>query len=219
MVKLILMFAVATLFLLPQVKPQAQKTPDLVVLKFSCGISKPRNSMIRSVQDPDPPRNEPIRIDQTARNEPQEVINRRDMQERRAELKTAETNAVLSNQRESSLYFYNLEIRNVSAKALKNFSWAYQPGESLDTSDRQFFCVVKAKPNERKQFQLLSPLAPSRVVDASRAGESEENMQDRVIVNRIEYMDGSVWQRPGWDPATFSAAAKERVANGKCIGL
>jgi hypothetical protein len=218
--KVLLAIAVGVLIFTVQAQTGIQGPAELLVLKFSCGRYEARSRVIRSVQDPDPPMNEPIRINQVARNEPQEVINRRDLQERRAEMKAAEINAARSGQAQSTLYFYRLEIKNASTKAVKNFAWAYQPGESPDPSDRQFFCVVKAKSNESKTFELFSPLGPSRVIDASKAGDkSEKDSRDKVIINRIEYVDGSVWQRPLWNPATFSGDATTKVASGKCIGL
>lgn len=216
--KLLAVLALVMLVLMTQTGTQVE--PDLVVLKFSCGKYEERSSMIRSVQEPDPPKNEPIRINQTARNEPQEVINRRDMQERRVELRTAEINASLSTQKAAPVYFYRLEIKNTSTKIVKSFAWGYRPDETAAPSDREFFCVVKAKPNESKGFELFSPLAPSRVVDASKAGDKpEKNSKAKVVINKIEYADGTIWRRPGWNPATFSADAVEKVANGKCIGL
>jgi hypothetical protein len=215
-----LVIALLVLGLMAQAQTGLQGASDLVVLKFNCGLYESRTRVIRSVQEPDPPMNEPIRINQTTRNEPQEVINRRDLQERQAQLKAAEINAAHSGQKESRLYYYRLEVKNASTKAVKNFAWAYQPAESPDPSDRQFFCVVKAKPNESKAFELFSPLAPSRVVDASKAGDKpEKDSKGKVIINKIEYMDGSVWQRPAWNPATFPADAIAKVASGKCIGL
>jgi len=197
-----------------------QEAPNLIVVKFTCGKYENSGHMIRSVQEPDPPMNEPIIINQERRNEPQEVKNRRDLQERRAEMRTTEINAALSKQPKSTLYFYRLGVRNTSAKGVKSFAWQYQQAASPDPFDRQFFCVVNAKPNESKQFELFSPLAPSRVVDVSRAGDkSEKYAIEKVIINQIEYMDGSFWQRSGWNAKTFSAEAVEKIASGKCVGL
>lgn len=215
-----LVIALVVLAVMAQAQTGMQGVSDLVVLKFSCGRYEANSRVIRSVQEPDPPMNEPIRINQPVRNEPQEVVNRRDLQERRAEMKAAEINAARSGQPQSRFYFYRLEIKNASTKAVKSFAWAYQPAESPDPSDRQFFCVVKAKPNESKAFELFSPLAPSRVVDASKAGDKpEKDSKGKVIINKIEYTDGSVWTRPGWNPATFSADATQKIETGKCVGL
>ena len=218
--KLSLLIALVGLVLTGKLQTETQKASDLVVLKFSCGRYEATGHMIRSVQEPDPPMNEPIRINQIKNNEPQEVISRRDLQERREQMKAAEINAARSAQPQSKLYFYRLDVRNAGAKVMKSFAWAYQPDETPDPFDRQFFCVVKAKPNESKGLELFSPLAPSRIVDAAKAGDkSEKNAKAKVVINKIEYVDGSAWQRPGWNPKTFSVESMEKVANGKCIGL
>ena len=203
-----------------QAQINTQEAPNLIVLKFNCGKYENSGHMIRSVQEPDPPMNEPIVINQERRNEPQEVKNRRDMLERRAEMRTTEINAALSRQPKSTLYFYRLEVKNTSAKGVKSFAWQYQQADSPEPFDRQFFCVVNAKPNDSKQFELFSPLAPSRVVDASEAvDKSEKHAKGKVVINKIEYMDGAIWQRSGWNPKTFSANALEKVGSGKCVGL
>ena len=212
----------ATLFTLMSPLQNGQKDQtDLVVVKFACDRYERGGRMVRSVQDPDSNMNEPIRINQLPKNEPQEVINRRDMSERRAEMRAAEINAELSKHSNgATFYHYRLEVRNANSQTVRRFAWSYQPGEIPDLSDRQFFCVVDAKPNEAKIFDLFTPLAPSRVIDASKAGDkAEKDLKQNVMINFIEYADGSVWKRPGWNAATFSAEHKEKVAHGKCIGL
>jgi hypothetical protein len=142
------------------------------------------------------------------------------MQERRAELRTAEVNAARSNQPDVRIYFYRLEVKNTSTKVVKNFAWEYQPADAQDVSNRQFFCVIKAKPKESKELELFSPLPPSRVIDASNTRDkSEKNAKGKAVINKIEYVDGSMWQRPGWNTATFAADAMDKVPSGKCIGL
>ena len=219
--KLSLAFALVVLAAMSQAQTSTQDRSDLIVLKFSCTKYETGGRMIRSVQEPDPPMNEPISINPAPRSdEPQELKNRRDLQQRRAEMRTAEINASLSGQPASKIYVYRLQVKNASAKAVKSFAWEYRPSSEPDTLDRQFFCVVKTKPNESKQIELFSPLAPSRVVDASKAGDKSAKSSDAgVIVNKIEYMDGSVWQRPGWNPNTFRADDVHKIIPGKCIGL
>jgi hypothetical protein len=194
--------------------------PDLMVVKFTCARYERGAHMIRSVQDVDTNNNEPIRINQMMKNEPQEVINRRDMQERRAGMRAAEINAELSKQKGTHLYHYRLEVQNTNAQPIKSFAWSYQTGEAPDPADRQFFCAIDAKPKENKLLDLYSPLGPARVIDASKAGEKPEKDEKlHVMINLIEYADGSVWKRPAWNPAMFSKESKEKVEHGKCIGL
>ena len=218
------LYLVLTLLALAALSPAQtgnQNAPDLVVLKFSCGRYQSSGHMIRSVQEPDPPMNEPISINPPSKaNEPQEVKNRRDMQERRADMRAAEANASLSGRPASTIYFYRLQVKNFSAKVVKSFAWGYQPAAESNPFDRQFFCVVKTKPSENKEIELFSPLAPSHVVDAMKAGtKTEKTSANTVIINKIEYLDGSVWQRPGWNPKTFRAEDVQKIAPGKCIGL
>ena len=207
------------LFLAMQAQTGGSQSSDLAVLKFSCGEYQTRSSMVRSVHHPDDSNNAPIRINQVPRNEPQEVINRRDMAQRRAELKAAEVNAALSAQKAAKTYFYHLEVKNTGSRAIKSFAWEYESSGVPDPSDRQFFCVVNAKPNQKKQFDLFTPLAPSRVVDVTAASEKPGNSKGVVVINKIEYADGTAWVRPGWNAATFSAEATQKVEAGKCVGL
>jgi hypothetical protein len=193
-------------------------TPGLVILKFHCGRYERGSGMIRSVQDPGAAMNEPISIQQQ-KNEPQEIKNRRDMQERRAEMQASEINAALSNRPQSKLYFYRLQVQNASAKAVKSFAWEYQPAAQSDLNNRQFYCILNAKPNEKKDYELVSPLAPSRVVNAAKLGDKPDSENGRVVVNKIEFTDGTEWHRAGWNPLTFAPEDTNKVARGKCIGI
>jgi len=214
-----LAFALIALAAISQAQTDTQDNA-LIVLKFSCGTHKTGSGMIRSVQDPDPPNNGPIRINQTVRNEPQEVKNQRDMMERRAELATAEINATLSTQRAPKIYFYRLRVKNASTKVVSSFAWQYQNFNQPDISDRQFFCHIKAKPNENKDLELFSPLAPSHVIDASKAqDDSAKDPDAKVLINKVEYTDGTFWQRKGWNPKIFPDDAIQKISEGKCIGL
>ncbi|MGQ0760666.1 MAG: hypothetical protein ACT4OT_01415 [Acidobacteriota bacterium] len=217
--KLLMLSTLSLLFIASRAQTESPQSSDLAVLKFSCGEYQTRGSMVRSVHEPDESGNEPIRINQERRNEPQEVINSRDMAERRAELRTTEINAALSTQKAAKLYFYHLEVKNNGSRAIKSFAWEYQSRGVPDPSDRHFFCVVNAKPNQKKQFDLFTPLAPSRVVDVTTASEKPGNSKGVVVINKIEYAEGTTWVRPGWNAATFSAEATQKVEAGKCVGL
>jgi hypothetical protein len=215
-----LMLSSLSLFLIAtQTQTGSPQSSDLEVLKFSCGEYKAGSSMVSSVHHPDDSNNAPIRINQTARNEPQEVINRREMAQRRAEMKAAEINAALSTRKAAKVYFYHLEVKNNGSRSIKSFAWQYESSGVPDPSDRHFYCVVNAKPNQKRRFDLYTPLAPSRVVDVTTASEKPGNPKGLVVINKIEYTDGTTWLRPNWNPATFSAEATHKVEAGRCVGL
>ena len=217
--KFLMLSSLSLLFIATQSQTGGPQSSDLAVLKFSCGEYQRTSSMVRSVRHPDDSSNHPVRINQTARNEPQEVINRREMAQRRADMKAAEINAALSTRKNAKLYFYHLEVKNNGSRPIKSFAWEYESSGVPDPSDRQFFCVVNAKPNQKRQFDLFTPLAPSRVVNVTTASEKPGNSKGVVVINKIEYADGTTWVRPGWNAATFSAEATLKVEAGRCVGL
>jgi hypothetical protein len=140
------------------------------------------------------------------------------MQERRAEMIVSEANAALSTQKDSKVYFYKIQVQNTGAKVVKSFAWEYQPSGELDPSNRQFYCVVNAKPKDKKDYDLYSPLTPSRVIDVSKVGDKNQQT-GKIVINKIEYADGTIWKRMVWNVATFGPDDTSKVANGKCIGI
>ena len=201
-----------------QAQTDTEKTAPLVVVKFNSGIYREPSNVVRSSQDPDPPM-EPIRGTPTAsRTETPVEKARRELNEQRVALRGVELNAALSANKGAKIYFYHLEIKNIGTRKIKNFAWEYQSTGVSDPSDRQFYCAVSAKPNDKKTFDLLAPLAPSRVVNAKSAGEKTDNKW-LVVINKVEYEDGSIWIRPGWKPTTFSAEFTAKVQIGQCLGL
>jgi hypothetical protein len=215
---LLLLLLLFPLVVVPQDVPT--ETSDVVVLKFRCGKYETGTGMIHSAQEPDSGGNEPISINQTSRNESQTARNNRDLQDRRAEMAISEMNAKLSTKKSAPVYFYRIQVQNAGTKVVKGIAWEYQPSEEPDPSNRQFYCVINAKPNEKREFELFSPYAPSRVVDASKP-EDKPNAEkkDKIIVNKIEYMDGTFWKRTGWNLSTFSVEDTSKVGGGKCIGI
>ena len=132
----------------------------------------------------------------------------------------SEKTAELSSQKNSTIYFYKIQIQNIGQRSVKSFAWEYRPSNEPDPSNRQFYCVVNAKANEKKDFNLFSPFAPSRVVDAASPDDKPNTeKKDKIIINKIEYTDGTVWKRQSWNPQTFPTEDTSKVGSGKCIGI
>lgn len=186
---------------------------DLQVVKFSWTRQRQNSDLIQGAHDPGPPMNEPMTIKPPERrNEPQDIKNRRDREERRADMITAERNAAQSSPRQQDYYFIRLEVKNVGPNTIKSMVWEYQPAaETADYDLRQYICTMKAKPKESKTFELLSPFAPVKVVSADK-----KSNDGKVVINRIEYADGSVWKRKGWS-VLIPAEMTDQMGNGKCV--
>ena len=185
---------------------------DIQVVKFSWTRFRQNNDLIHGVQDPGPPMNEPISIKPPERkNEPAELKNRRDMQERRADMNAAQANASQSAERRHEQYVLRLEVKNVGTNTIKSMVWEFQPAaETADYDLRQYVCMMKAKPKESKTFELISPSSPVKVVSADKKGEG------KVVINRIEYTDGSVWKRKGWS-IIIPPEQMAHMKNGECF--
>jgi len=186
---------------------------DLEVVKFSWTKFRQNSDLIHGVQDPGPPMNEPIRIKPPERkNEPSELKNRRDMQERRADMDAAQANASQSADRRYDRYVLRLEVKNVGTSTIKSMVWEYQPAAATADYDlRQYVCMMKAKPKESKTFELISPSSPVKVVSADTKGQ-----EGKVVINRIEYTDGSVWKRKGWS-IIIPPEQMAQMKNGECF--
>jgi hypothetical protein len=212
--KLLVLTILILFFPLQQTPIADREEADVVVLKFSWSKLRQNSDLIHGVDDPGPPMNEPIAIKPPERkNEPQEVKNRRDMAERRADMDAAMDNAQKSSApRRPDQYFLHLEVKNSGTNTIKNMVWEYQPAvQTADYEPRQYVCSMKAKPNESKTFELVSPSPPVKVVSADKKAK-----EGTVVINRIEYADGSVWKRKGWSilipPERF-----QELRNGQCF--
>jgi hypothetical protein len=100
-------------------------------------------------------------------------------------------------------YAYRTKIHNASAKVIEVIFWEYQfkpLGTSATISRRQFLCGVLIKPEKDKELQAFSLSAPSEVVSVDAlAKKSGDAGEETVLINRIEYADGSIWQRKDWN--------------------
>jgi hypothetical protein len=107
-------------------------------------------------------------------------------------------------------YSYRTRIKNTGAKVIEVVFWEYQFVESSDASNvtrRQFLCGAQIKPDKERELQAFSLSAPSGVISAgSLADKSASPFQERVVINRVEYTDGSIWQRKDWNFAEVRAA-------------
>ena len=191
---------------------------DVVVVKFNWQTIRANSDLIHSALDPGPSMNEPVAIKPPPRaNEPDEVRNRRDRLERRADMIAGEQNARNSNARRQDQYLLHLEVKNVGTSVIKSIVWEYQPSSQAVNYDlRQYVCTMKAKPKENKTFELISPYNPVKVIQAdAKTGQARDG---KAVINQIEYADGSIWKRKGWS-VLIPSDMTEKMGNGKCLAF
>jgi hypothetical protein len=96
------------------------------------------------------------------------------------------------------VYYYRVRLKNTTPKKIKSILWEYQllDGSGSILSQRIFFCVVKINAQSVRDLQPGSYSPPNRTVSADNPNDPAQ--KQRVVVNQIEYTDGSIWMRDGW---------------------
>lgn len=129
----------------------------------------------------------------------EEIRNRNSIENRSRDMAELERSVMgeMYNQKPIDLFRYRVNLKNTGIRIVKAVVWDFQASDTdqfEESTHRQFRCTAKIKPNQNEKFEGYSVLPPSRVIRAS--GGKAYNQ--RVILNRIEYTDGTFWQRPDW---------------------
>lgn len=100
-------------------------------------------------------------------------------------------------------FAYRVKLQNASTKVIEVLFWEYQfidPSNPNTISRRQFLCGVNIKPDKEKELQAFSLSGPSDVISVgSLANKSGNLFQEKIVINRVEYADGTIWQRKDWN--------------------
>ena len=200
--------AILVLVLLPFAVHLHQQTvdradPDLSVVKFSWAKEKQKISVIRGAQNPGGPIATPI-------------PDARDHQSRINDIRSMENKAANSGAQAPPLPFYQLrlELKNTGTNVVKSLAWQFKPTATPeDYEPKNYLCALQVKPKEKKLLELWTPYAPVKVISVDERSNALKDGE--VVINRIEYMDGSVWTKPGWN-IKLAANASQKLSEGTC---
>ena len=135
---------------------------------------------------------------------------------RRDAIEKAERDARSPKTREVEGFAYRVKVRNAGAKAVEVLFWEYQFEEAADPSNlarRQFLCGVNIKAGKDKELLAWSASGPNGAISVgSLAAKPQSPYREKVVINRIEYADGSIWQRKDWNFAEVRASVQRAVA-------
>ncbi len=131
--------------------------------------------------------------------------------------RSAEIDRIIQESREAPPvdgFTYSIKVQNGSRKIIQILFWEYQFREVANPANltrRQFLCSAKITPDKGKELQVFSLLGPSNVVDVkSLAKRSASQFEEGVVINRVEFADGTFWQRKGWDVNELRLIPKAR---------
>ena len=122
-------------------------------------------------------------------------------------------------------FAYQIKVQNASTKPIRNIFWEYRFRETAkpdNVARRQFLCSVQVKPDKQRDLQAFSLGGPSDVVNVrSLAKDANKQFEATVLINRVEFADGTFWQRKDWnlDEVKLTAKARDSKDLPICRGL
>src|ERR1051326_1972855 len=122
-------------------------------------------------------------------------------------------------------FAYQIKVQNTASKVIEIIFWEYQFQDPADASllaRRQFLCGVNIPGGKSKELEGFSLSGPTDVVNVNTLANRSQN-KEQVLVNRVEYSDGSIWQRKDWSlnevKASYERVLQEQWTPGMCKGL
>ena len=100
-------------------------------------------------------------------------------------------------------FLYQARIRNAGRNTIEVLFWEYQfkaRANPANVASRQFLCGVKIKPGKEQELSVFSTFSPGGVISAgSLEDKSDKLFEEKILINRVEYADGTIWQRRDWN--------------------
>ncbi len=213
---------ILSLFLLPAFPLQ---TPDpnqssLAVLAFKYQKSR------QAIEDQTPADNTPARgMIPENRNYPRNArvnlpVGARDPNEDTIDGRSAAIEKIVQEARRPQNkpvdgFSFLVKLQNQSTRVVEIVFWEYQFIDAINPANsarRQFLCGVNIKPDKAKELHAFGLSGPSEVVSVGTLANKANAFQEKVVVNRVEYADGSIWQRKDWNFAEIGMAYRRAVS-------
>jgi len=116
-------------------------------------------------------------------------------------------------------FAYQVKLHNLAEKQVELVFFEYRFKETANPTNitrRSFVCKAKIKPEKDKDIAVFSLAGPSDVIHVkSLTKGSGPQFEEAVLVNRVEYSDGSSWQRKDWDIDLSADGNKSRAAHNQ----
>ncbi|HZE63026.1 MAG TPA: hypothetical protein VE056_04065 [Pyrinomonadaceae bacterium] len=177
--------------------------PSLVVLKFSWSKERlgwQRDPFSGPLEDFDEVRarmrNEK-RIDDAKRGG-----NSAEVDKIKREARADEANMAQKHRNTTSRYvfIYKVTVNNGSDKTIKSVDWDYvflDADTHNEINRQQFTSEEKIGSGKTGELRVIVNRSPTRTISADSLNKNErEGLSEQVVIIRIEYADGSVWQHP-----------------------
>ncbi|MCM3869163.1 MAG: hypothetical protein ND895_00520 [Pyrinomonadaceae bacterium] len=140
------------------------------------------------------------------------MVDQRRMERARGEGKTGEAAKIEREMRSEQVlkarapktpryaFSYSLSVRNTGEKTIKEFDWDYVFFDAVTGAElgrREFTAVEKISAGKTKQLTFLITSPPTQSISVHALNKDERaGLTEQVVIMRVLYDDGSVWQRP-----------------------
>ena len=119
-----------------------------------------------------------------------------------------------ANKKEKTVdaFTYQVKLHNTSKQTVEVVFWEYQFIDAANPGNvtrRQFLCGVKIKPDKDKELQAFEMSGPGETVSATSPVTS---LQEKAVINRVEFADGKSWMRKDWNANEIKAAYQRAMA-------
>jgi hypothetical protein len=97
-------------------------------------------------------------------------------------------------------YLYEAKITNTGDKSIRSIIWEYLVSETESQTQvgrHRFVDKTKIRPGKGANLVGYSTTPASSILSVSKSDKQEQNKySERVLISRIEFDDGTFWQRP-----------------------
>ncbi|HEV2705477.1 MAG TPA: hypothetical protein VGV59_06105 [Pyrinomonadaceae bacterium] len=99
----------------------------------------------------------------------------------------------------SAEYLYEVKLSNTGQKTIRMLVWNFiviEQASGREVGQHKFTTLVGLRPGKSKSLTARSTSPPASIVDAASAGKQvREQYSERIVIERIEYDDNTVWER------------------------
>ena len=95
-------------------------------------------------------------------------------------------------------YRYKVTLRNDGTKVITSIDWDYffiDPMTQQVMGHHQFTSDEAIKPGKTKEISVLYLSTPIKTISARTLSEKSASLTEQVVIMRVQFSDGSVWQR------------------------
>jgi hypothetical protein len=97
-------------------------------------------------------------------------------------------------------YLYEAKIKNTGVKTIRTIVWEYSlfdPDTEVEVGRHRFTGNITVRSGKTVNLTGRSKKPPAGVVEVTKSGNGlQRKYHERVVIQRIEYDDGTFWQRP-----------------------